>query len=220
MRLSDVYRHSMVIASDYRIPDSGKVARLLRKRTDALTAMGAHHVLVYRALRDPGRVLVMIGVHSKEPVVELLRSRVFFNWFDAAGVEDIPAVFAGEIAGRFDHTDSDEQEAPGVLVSAFLLVEDLASLLAEFHRQEATFKAAGVRKVWVFEAFDDPREVMIVQEIDTEEHAWNWIRRHDEATEWMERTGVGVYPSLFVGEFLDLLRVSDSDTDPDPAGPR
>ncbi len=216
MRLADVYRHSMVIASDYRIPDPIEVGKLLRRRTDALTAMGAHHVLVYQALREPGRVLVMIGVHSKEPVVELLRSRVFFNWFDAAGVEDIPAVFAGEIAGRFDHTGSDVEEAPGVLVSAFLMVDDIDWLLAEFHRQETAFKAAGVRKVWVFQAFDDPREVMIVQDIDTEEHAWNWTRRHDAAAKWMERTGVGVYPSLFVGEFLDLLRVDD----PDPAGPR
>ncbi|MFN8227198.1 MAG: fatty-acid--CoA ligase [Mycobacterium sp.] len=211
MRLSDVYRHSMVIASDYRIPDPDKVGPLLRRRTDELIAMGAHHVLVYRALRDPGRVLVMIGVHSKEPVVELLSSRVFFNWFDAAGVEDIPAVFAGEIAGRFDHADAGVEEAPGVLVSAFLLVDDIDWLLTEFRQQASTFKSAGVRKVWVFQAFDDPREVMIVQELDTEEHAWSWTRRHDAATEWMERTGVGVYPSLFVGEFLDLLRVGDAD---------
>ena len=57
--------------------------------------MGAHHVLVYRATGSRPRPAGMIGVHSKEPVVELLSSRVFFNWFDAAGVEDIPAVFAG-----------------------------------------------------------------------------------------------------------------------------
>ena len=36
-----------------------------------------------------------IGVRSREPIVELLRSRVFFDWFDAVGVEDFPAVFAG-----------------------------------------------------------------------------------------------------------------------------
>ena len=171
--------------------------------------MGAHHVLVYRGLRDPGRVLVMIGVHSKEPVVELLRSREFFNWFDAAGVEDIPAVFAGEIAGRFEHAGADVEEAPGVLVSAFLLVDDIDWLLGEFNRQATVFKNAGVRKVWVFQAFDDPREVMIVQELGSEEKARQWTHRHDAATEWMERTGVGVYPSLFVGEFLDLLRVGD-----------
>ncbi|EUA92941.1 putative fatty-acid-CoA ligase FadD16 [Mycobacterium ulcerans str. Harvey] len=40
-------------------------------------------------------------MHSREPVVELLRSRVFFDWFDAVGVDDIPAVFAGEIVDRF-----------------------------------------------------------------------------------------------------------------------
>ncbi len=211
MRLSDVYRHSMVIASDYRIPDPDKIGPLLRRRTDELIAMGAHHALVYRALRDPGRVLVMIGVNSKQPVVELLSSRVFFNWFDAAGVEDIPAVFAGEIAGRFEHADPEVGEAPGVLVSAFLLIDDIDWLLAEFRQQASTFKSAGVRTVWVFQAFDDPREVMIVQELDTEEHAWSWAHRHDAAMDWMERTGVGVYPSLFVGEFLDLLRVGDAD---------
>ena len=90
---------------------------------------------------------------------------------------DARTVVAGEIAGRFDHADSEVEEAPGVLVSAFLLVDDIDWLLAEFRQQASTFKSAGVRKVWVFQAFDDPREVMIVQELDTEEHAWSWTRR-------------------------------------------
>ena len=114
-----------------------------------------------------------------------------------------------EIAGRFEHAGADVEEAPGVLVSAFLLVDDIDWLLGEFNRQATVFKNAGVRKVWVFQAFDDPREVMIVQELGSEEKARQWTHRHDAATEWMERTGVGVYPSLFVGEFLDLLRVGD-----------
>ena len=38
MRLSDVYSHSMVIASDYRIADPVKVGRLLEKRKDGLAA--------------------------------------------------------------------------------------------------------------------------------------------------------------------------------------
>ncbi len=42
----------------------------------------------------------MIGVRSREPIRKLLRSRAFFDWFDAIQ-HDIPAVFAGEIVDRF-----------------------------------------------------------------------------------------------------------------------
>src|ERR1700689_1432745 len=91
----------MVIASDYRVPDPEQLRPLLTRRRSALAGIGAHHVLLYTSTHDHGRVLVTIGVRSGEPIVELLRSRVFFDWFDAVGVDDIPAVFAGEIIDRF-----------------------------------------------------------------------------------------------------------------------
>ena len=64
----------MVIAFDYRIPDPAESARCWSAQGIA-GRMGAHHVLVYRSLREAGRVLVLIGVRSREPVVDLLRSR-------------------------------------------------------------------------------------------------------------------------------------------------
>ena len=94
--------HSLVLASDYRVPNPDRVWPLLERRQDALADLGAHHVLVYASTTEPGRVLVMIAIHAREPVLELLRSRVFFDWFDAVGVEDIPAVFAGEVVERLD----------------------------------------------------------------------------------------------------------------------
>jgi len=209
VKLADVYQHSMVIASDYRIPDPGKVWPLLQERRDALAAMGAHHVLVYRSIREPGRVLVMIGVRSREPVVDLLRSRVFFDWFDDVGVEDLPAVFAGEIVDRYELTDADAEQPPGVLVSAIVSVADVAWLIGELHTAKGTFKAAGIRKVWVFQAFDDSNEVLILQECDSESSAWRWIKRHDASADWMEDAGVGVYPPLFIGEFVEMMRVDD-----------
>ena len=207
MSMSEVYQQSMVIASDYRIPDPLEVGRLLEKRKDGLVGMGAHHVLVYRSLREQGRVLVMIGVRSKEPVVDLLSSGVFHDWFDTVGVEDIPAVFAGEIVDRYDLAPSATELPPGVVVSGIVSVDSVAVLLGELHTAKKQFTRAGVRKVRVFQAFDDPREVMIVQDFDSEEHARRWIRRHDDAADWMERAGIGVYPPLFVGEFLTMVRV-------------
>ncbi|OBF18511.1 fatty-acid--CoA ligase [Mycobacterium sp. ACS4331] len=209
MNIAEVYRHSMVIASDYRIPDPSRVGPLLEKRRDALAQLGAHHVLVYRSLHDEGRVLVMIGVRSREPVVELLRSRVFFEWFDAVGVEDIPAVFAGEIADRYDLTGRGDDYPPGVLVSTIVSVENAALFVNELHSAKARFKAAGVRKVWVFKAFDDSHEVLVLQDIDNEENAERWIGSHDVAPDWMEDVGVGVYPPVFLGEFVSMMRIGE-----------
>ena len=210
MNIAQVSRHSMVIASDYRIPDPSQVWQLLERRRDALAEMGAHHVLVYRSLREAGRVLVMIGVRSREPVVDLLRSRVFFDWFDAVGVKDIPAVFAGESIDRYELAEAGLDDPPGVLVSAIVAVDDAAWLVSELHSNKPTFKVAGVRKVWVFQAFDDSREVMILQEIDTEENARRWIRHHDASADWMTDTGIGVYPPLFIGEFVRMIRIDEA----------
>ncbi len=199
--------HSMVIASDYRIPDPTKVWPLLERNKSALADIGAHHVLVYLSTHDYGRVLVMIGVHSREPIVELLRSRVFFDWFDEAGVEDIPAVFAGEVVDRFVAEPPSDPKAPGVVVAAFASVDDVSTLNAEVRCAMDRFTAAGIRKTWVFQAFDDEHEVLILQELPDEAGAREWIEHPDAAAQWVSGAGVGAYPPLFVGRFFDMMRI-------------
>ncbi len=205
--LSNGNLHSMVIASDYRVPDPSRVWPLLQRNKSALAGIGAHHVLAYTSTHDDGRVLVMIGVRSREPVVELLRSRVFFDWFDTAGVEDIPAVFAGEIIDRFVAERPADGEAPGVVVAAIACVDDVSTLIAGVRSAMDRFTAAGIRKTWVFRAFDDAQEVLILQEFPDEESARTWIEHPDAAAEWLSRVGVGAYPPLFVGRLLDMMRI-------------
>jgi hypothetical protein len=209
--VSDVYRHSLVIAFDYRVPDPSRVGPLLEKRTAALAAMGAHHVLVYRSIQEHGRVLVMTGVHSREPIVDLMRSRVLMDWFDSVGVEDIPAIFAGEIVERFDLTDDSPSAPEGVVVAGIVPVDDVTVLIAQLRLAVPRFKSAGIRKLWVFQAFDDSREVLVLQEVDDEESARRWMDYPDVATEWMTHAGLGVYPTLFVGEFDRLVRIDGAD---------
>jgi heme-degrading monooxygenase HmoA len=199
--------HSMVIASDYRVPDPTRVWPLLERNKSALADIGAHHVLVYTSTQEHGRVLVMIGVHSREPIVELLRSRIFFDWFDAAGVDDIPAVFAGEIIDRFVAERQPESQAPGVVVAAIASVDDVSTVTAEVHGATGRFAAAGVRKMWIFQAFDDEQEVFILSEFSDEEEARHWIDHPDAAAQWTSRTGIGPYPPLFVGRLFDVMRI-------------
>ena len=206
MSSADPRSHSMVIASDYRVADPEQVWPLLTRRRSALAGIGAHHVLLYTSTHDHGRVLVTIGVRSREPIVELLRSRVFFDWFDAVGVDDIPAVFAGEVVERFG---SVAQSAPGVVVAAMSAVDDVPSLTHEIRRALPRFEAAGIRETRLFQAFDDSHEVMILQDLDDENHARRWIEHPDPAAPWIDGAGVGAYPPVFVGKFFDMMRIDE-----------
>lgn len=92
-------------------------------------------------------------MHSHEPIVELLRSRVFFDWFDTAGVEDIPAVFVGEIVDSFVvwlPPGPSALGAPGVVVAAIASVDDVSTLTAGNGSALDRFTAGGIRKTWVF----------------------------------------------------------------------
>ena len=197
----------MVIASDYRVPNPERVWPLIQRRKSALAGIGAHHVLVYTSTHDYGRVLVTIGVRSREPVVELLRSRVFFDWFDAVGVEDIPAVFAGEIVERIGSIAASPQEAPGVVLASIVSIDDVAALAVDIRAALPRLEAAGMRETRIFQAFDDGHEVLILQEIADEVRARRWIEHPDVAAQWMHRIGEGTYPPLFVGRFVGMMRI-------------
>ncbi len=207
MKSADPQTHSMVIASDYRVPNPERVWPLIQRRESALAGIGAHHVLVYTSTHDYGRVLVTIGVRSREPIVELLRSRVFFDWFDAVGVEDIPAVFAGEIVERFNSGTPSQPTAPGVVIAAIAAVDNVSILTAEIRGALSRFQTAGIRETRVFKAFDDGHEVLILQEIDDEDAARRWIEHPDVVARWMTGAGVGAYPPLFVGKLVGMMRI-------------
>jgi hypothetical protein len=207
VKSADPHTHSMVIASDYRVPNPERVWPLIQRRESALAGIGAHHVLVYTSTHDYGRVLVTIGVRSREPIVELLRSRVFFDWFDAVGVEDIPAVFAGEIVERFNSGTPSQPTAPGVVIAAIAAVDNVSILTAEIRGALSRFQTAGIRETRIFKAFDDGHEVLILQEIDDEDAARRWIEHPDVVARWMTGAGVGAYPPLFVGKLVGMMRI-------------
>jgi hypothetical protein len=202
---------SLVLASDYRIPKPERVWPLLESRRDALARMGVHHALVYASTTDPGRVLVLLAIHQREPVLELMRSRVFFEWFDAVGVDDIPAVFAGELVERLDPLGESTPQAPEVMVSVVTSVDNVTNLVTHVRETVADLRKAGVRRLLIFTAFDDAREVMMLFQIDDESHARHWVRDSELSTEWMGRAGIGVYPPVFIGKLRQTLRIDETD---------
>jgi len=211
-RQKDMTRHPdhLVLATDYRPPDPARVWPLLTQNAEALAALGAHHVLVYSSIEDPGRILVTVGLHSRDPVRKVLGSRLFFDWFDALGVEDIPAVFAGETLDKITIVDADPDQPPGVIVAAITSVRDSRDLVGGLHRELDQIAAAGVRAIRIFRAFDDEHEVMMLQEIDNEADAAAWLANSEIAAAWMNGAGIGAYPPVFVGRFRHMIRIDES----------
>ncbi|BBY61657.1 fatty-acid--CoA ligase [Mycolicibacterium sarraceniae] len=202
--------HTLVFAMDYRVPDQSRVWPVLQRSRPALVDLGAHYVLVYASTWDPGRVMVTISLRSKEPILDVLRSRVFLNWFDAVGLDDIPAIFAGETVDKVTLVEPPEGTTPGVIVGAIAAIEDVPALIDSVHNGLPRFEAAGVRAVRIFQAFDDEHELLILQELDDEADAIAWVDHPDVAAEWMGRTGIGAYPSVFVGRLQHIMRLDES----------
>ena len=191
------------------MPDPSRVWPLLQRRRDGLAALGAHHVFVYKSTTDPERVLVTIALETREPVAELLRSRAFFEWFDEVGVEDLPAVFAGELIERFDFVTDPAPAPTGIVVVGIMVVDDASLFRARMRETRDLFLKAGIRRVRIFEAFDDPREVMFLHELSDEESVGRWLNRPEIAAEWFSDAGVGAYPPLFIGRFAHTMRIGD-----------
>jgi hypothetical protein len=203
--------HSLVLTTNYRVPDPTRVWPLLQRRRDGLAALGAHHVFVYHSTTDPERVLVTIALHTREPVAELLRSKAFFEWFDAVGVEDLPAVFAGELIERFDLVDGSVAAPPGIVVVGITVIDDAARFREHIRETRDLFDEAEIRRVRIFEAFDDPHEIMFLHELSDAESAERWLGRPDIAAEWFADAGVGAYPPLFIGKLAHMMRIVDSE---------
>jgi hypothetical protein len=202
---------SLILTSNYRVADPSQVWPLLERSRQELAALGAHHVFVHTSISEPDRVLVTMALRTAEPVADLLRSRVFFDWFDAVGVEDLPAVFAGELVDHFPveygHLEHRRAEVPAVVIAGVTVTQDVDILLDQVHRTHDLFRRNGIQNVWIFRAFDDPHEVMFLQDVVDEAGALRWLDRPETAAKWLSEAGIGAYPPIFVGTLRHVMRI-------------
>ncbi len=202
--------HSLILACDFRVEDVDRMSNWLAMQHSGLASVGAHHVVVYTSIWEPGRVLATIGIRNPRSVRDVLRSPAIFEWFNISGADDIPPIFGGEVVEKIDLTTvSPAAPFSGVIVGVIATVDDVAALMVKVHDGLNRFRRAGVRKVWVYRALDDGHEVMILQEMDSEIAAREWIDHPDGSAVWMSRAGFGAYPSLFVGKLASLMTLDE-----------
>jgi hypothetical protein len=208
--MSEYDLHSLILACDFRVDDVDRMWNWLKKHNDGLVSIGAHHVVLYTSIWEPRRVLVTIGIRHARSVRDVLRSPAIFEWFSISGADDIPPIFGGEVVEKIDLRGPTPKEHVGrVVVGVMSSVNDVSALMDKVHDGLERFKDGGVRKIWVYQALDDGREVMILQEIEDELTARQWIEHPDAAAEWMSTAGLGAYPTQFVGRFAHLMTVDE-----------
>jgi hypothetical protein len=207
--MDERHLHSCILACDFRVDDVARMWSWLGGHHDALASIGAHHVVLYRSIAEPGRVLVTMGIRHAASIREVLGSPAFFEWFDISGARDIPPVFGGEVVEKIDlRGPGDEAGAEPVVVGVMSSVDDVDALMAGVHNGVDRFRSEGLRKLWVYRALDDGREVLILQELADAGTARRWLDHPDAAARWMAHPGAGAYPTHFVGTFAELLTVS------------
>jgi hypothetical protein len=210
LAMSEYDLHSLILACDFRVDDVDNMWKWLKKHREGLAAIGAHHVVLYTSIWEPRRVLVTIGIRQAKSIREVLRSPAIFEWFNISGADDIPPIFGGEVVEKIDlYEPSAEEQVGRVIVGVISPVSDVGALMVKVHDGLERFKSAGVRKIWVYQALDDGHEVMILQEVEDEVAARQWIEHPDAAAEWMSKAGLGAYPTQFVGRFAHLLTVDE-----------
>lgn len=74
--------------------------------------------------------------------------------------------------------------------------------LVDDHRH--VLARAGVTRHWLFRGADDPNEVMAVFELPSLESAARFLRSAEVGVgEWLDRSGLEIYPTFFVGEHVE-----------------
>jgi hypothetical protein len=203
--------HSYVFATELRVPAPERVWAVLDRHKESLVDLGAHYVYAYESTVDAGRVLVLIGLATEQPLLNLLRSRYLFEWFDALGVGDLPAVFAGETVERFE-VGAPPLPGDEVVVAAVLPVDDIGEFMGHVRGSLVEFATSGIRRTVVYQAFDSAGEVMFLQQLASEASARRWTARTDVTADWLAAAGIGAYPPVFVGRFAYAARF------PQPSG--
>ncbi|MDX1873906.1 fatty-acid--CoA ligase [Mycolicibacterium sp. 120266] len=194
-----------VFAVEFTVPLPERISTVLDRHQESLVDLGARYAFVYESIVEPGRALVIIGIRSEQPLLNLLRSPYFGEWFDAVGISDFPAVFAGATVERFDLGEPPE---PGneIVVAAVTPVPDIKEFMATVRASLQEFSAADIRRTLVYQAFDNADEVMFLQQLASENTALNWVARSEIAASWLAAAGIGAYPPVFVGRFVHALR--------------
>jgi hypothetical protein len=164
-----------------------------------LMELGVRHIAVFGSLWPPGRQFVTNRIDDRLSARAVLTSSLLFEWLDISGIHDLPAIFMGEVVDEIRFQPLAVDTVPEVLVGAIARVNDVSVFIEIIRAMRDELEGAGVRRIRRYRAPDDELELMVLQQVESEAATRRWIDSADRLGEWMFATGIGAYPSMFVG---------------------
>jgi hypothetical protein len=115
-------------------------------------------------------------------------------------------------------TGGEERDPAKVYLVSIHPVGDFARWKAEVDQAELALARLGVTRHWMYRGADDPNDVMTVLELPSLAHAERLMRSPSaDVPGWMERSGLEIYPTFFVGEQTEVHEYPVPPRGEDPA---
>jgi hypothetical protein len=101
---------------------------------------------------------------------------------------------------------ADNVESTGkVYMASIFAVSDFDRWQSDLHRARRALTRLGVTRHWIFRGSDDPKEIMSILELPSRDHAERLLASSElDLPGWMDRIGLEIYPTFFVGERIDI----------------
>jgi hypothetical protein len=105
-----------------------------------------------------------------------------------------------------------------VYLAGIYPVGDFEAWMDEVRRARRALARYGVTRHWVYRGSDDPKEIMSIMELPSQEHAERLLASTElNMPAWMDRIGLEIYPAFFVGEVVDAQVYPAPEPPPTPS---
>jgi len=81
-------------------------------------------------------------------------------------------------------------------------VSDYDQFIDRFREGDGRRELRGIVRHWVHRSVDNPSEVMVTLELETQAEAEALLAAGEQIQAWIERAGVDIYPAIFIGEVV------------------
>jgi hypothetical protein len=186
------------------VPDDDRWESMLEAATDSMRELGVMRRWAYRSLIDPVEVFSGVLVSSAEKAMGMMRSLQMTDWLTRAGVEDVPPFFVGSRVASFDLTAGQRVDGQFVVASIHT-VRDFDRWMTMVDTDRPWMVDGGTRHVWLYQAIDDPGEVMGMMSLRSEAAARSLLEGGLTRESWFDESGIDVHPPAFLGRRTQLV---------------
>ncbi len=201
----------VVVAAGYTVLDPQRWRKALDSQAQDLASRGVLNRWGYQSLANQDYVCAGVVVDTLAQALALLQDGEAARWLADAGVDEFPPFFVGRCVGSVEVGELpvvDRGTASTTFAGAAKHIAVTIHSVSDFGRwlgairaaaATATLADAGVRRIWIYRAVDDPTEFLTALELGSAELARAIPRVPMLEALLIDEIRVAYHPGVFVG---------------------